>query len=185
MENDFLNEQAQKELLALARRTLELYLSDQALLSLKSETPLLQRKSGAFVTLHAQGELRGCIGRMFAEEPLHQTVRDMAIAAATEDFRFEPVSFEELFQIDIEISVLTPFQKIQDLDEIEVGKHGLFITQGRHRGLLLPQVASEHAWNREEFLAHTCIKAGLLPKAWMDPKTQIEIFSAQVFGEEK
>ena len=107
----------------------------------------------------------------------------MAISAAVEDSRFDPVTFDELSEIDLEISVLTPFKKIQDLDEIEVGKHGLLITQGRHRGLLLPQVAAEQAWNREEFLTHTCIKAGLAPEAWMDPSTQIEIFSAQVFGE--
>ncbi len=180
-----LSEADQKQLLQLARHTLEKYLAGNSIQEIESVNPALQQKTGAFVTLHRQEELRGCIGHLISQEPLWQTVKQMAIAAATEDPRFDPVTLDEISEIDFEISVLTPFRKIQDLDEIEVGKHGLLMTQGRHRGLLLPQVATEQGWNREEFLAHTCIKAGLSPEAWLDPSTQIEIFSAQVFGEKK
>lgn len=178
-----LSDSSQKELLQFARKTLELALAGKSPALLHSTTSQLQVAQGAFVTLHHQGELRGCIGHIISEDPLWKTVRQMAIAAATEDSRFNPVTLDELSRIDIEISVLSPFKKIEDLEEIKVGEHGLMITRGRHRGLLLPQVATEQGWNREEFLAHTCIKAGLPPEAWMDPKTQIEIFSAQVFGE--
>lgn len=178
-----LSETDQKELLQITRHTLEKYLLGHSIQEIQSVTPALQQKTGAFVTLHRQGELRGCIGHLVSNEPLWQTVKQMAIAAAVEDPRFDPVTLDELSEIDFEISVLTPFKKIQNLDEIEVGKHGLLMTQGRHRGLLLPQVATEQGWNREEFLSHTCLKAGLPSEAWMDPKTQIEIFSAQVFGE--
>lgn len=173
----------QKELLHWARLTLENYLKD---CSLPEPGPLAERFSqavGAFVTLHNAGELRGCIGRTISTDPLWKTIQDMAIAAATEDSRFDSVGLGELPEIDIEISVLTPFIKVKDLDEIQVGTHGLMISQGSKRGLLLPQVASEEGWSREEFLAHTSMKAGLPAEAWMDPKTKIEIFSAQVFGE--
>lgn len=180
---NFLNPEDQREVLNLVRTTLEKYLQGQSIKDIKSENPVLQKLTGAFVTLHKKGDLRGCIGHLISDVPLWQTIKQMAIAAAVEDTRFDPVTFEELSEIDIEISVLTPFKKIEDTDEIEVGKHGLLITQGRYRGLLLPQVATEYGWNREEFLGHTCIKAGLSPEAWMDPSTQIEIFSAQVFGE--
>lgn len=180
-----LSDENQKELLQLARHTLEKYLAGRSTQEIKSENPALQQKTGAFVTLHNHGDLRGCIGYLISEDPLWQTVKRMAVAAATEDTRFDSVTLDELPEIDIEISVLTPFQKIKDLDEIEVGKHGLLITKGRNRGLLLPQVATENNWNREEFLAHTCLKAGLSPEDWMDPQAQIEIFSAQVFGEKR
>jgi len=183
MKLEMLEVKYQIELLQLARKTLELHLQGHTRIHLSSESRVLQRKTGAFVTLHHHGELRGCIGHIISEEPLWHTVKQMAIAAATEDPRFDPVTLDELSKIDIEISVLTPFKKIEDLDEIKVGEHGLMITQGHRRGLLLPQVASEQGWNRDEFLAHTCIKAGLHAEAWMDSETKIEVFSAQVFGE--
>jgi len=178
-----LGPEEQQRLLHLARKTLEAHLSRRPLPFAEDHPSSLRQKTGAFVTLHLGGELRGCIGHIISDNPLWQTVQRMAIAAATEDPRFEPVSFEELPSIDLEISVLTPFRQVKDLDEIQVGTHGLMITRGHHRGLLLPQVAREEGWNREEFLAHTCLKAGLSPEDWMDPSTKIEIFSAQVFGE--
>ena len=173
----------QKALLQWARFTLETYLKDS---SIPKPGLLIKKNSqavGAFVTLHNQGELRGCMGRIISSDPLWKTIQEMAIVAATQDTRFDSVGLGELEEIDIEISVLTPFQKVEDLDEIQVGVHGLMISQGTHRGLLLPQVASEEGWSPEEFLAHTCIKADLPAEAWLDTKTKIEIFSAQVFGE--
>src|SRR5262249_53932652 len=140
---------------------------------------------GAFVSLHKQGELRGCIGHLISDLPLFETVKRMAIAAATQDYRFSPLRADEITLIDIEISVLSPFREMRNLQEIHVGRHGLMITQGQRRGLLLPQVATEYGWTREEFLSHTCLKAGLPPDAWMNESSKIEIFSAQVFGEKQ
>jgi AmmeMemoRadiSam system protein A len=144
-----------------------------------SET--LKEPRGAFVSLHKRGMLRGCIGHIRSDRPLHETVRDMAVAAAFEDPRFPPLSEKELAQVDIEISVLTPFKRISDVTEIEVGKHGLYLVKGFSSGLLLPQVATEYGWNRTTFLEHTCTKAGLNKNAWKDKDTEIYIFSADVF----
>ena len=138
---------------------------------------------GAFVSLHKQGGLRGCIGTFIGLRPLVNTVQEMAISASLNDPRFPPVSEDELKEIDIEISVLSPLREIKDLSEIEVGRHGIYITRGYLSGVLLPQVATEYAWDRDTFLQHTCQKAGLPPDAWKQEGTKIEIFSAQVFGE--
>ena len=138
---------------------------------------------GAFVTLHRSGHLRGCIGT-FAQGPsLVQTVREMAVAAATRDPRFTPLRDSEFSEIDIEISVLTPLRRIDDPASIEVGRHGICLAKGFHRGVLLPQVAVENGWDRETFLDHTCLKAGLAPGSWRDPDCTIEVFEAIVFGE--
>lgn len=142
----------------------------------------LQREGGAFVTLHKKGGLRGCIGNFFSDKPLYRTVAEMALSAAFKDPRFSPLREDELDGIDFEISVLSPLRQIDDVAEIEVGRHGIFITKGASRGVLLPQVASEHGWNRETFLAHTCMKAGLPSDEWRHD-AKIEVFSAQVFGE--
>ncbi len=173
----------QQALLKIARQTLEAYLQTGQRSALKSNLPHLQIPVGAFVTLHRRDRLRGCIGHVMSSHPLYETVQEVALAAATEDSRFEPVRKEELSEIEIEISVLSPFEKIKKVEEVEVGKHGLLLTRGHHRGLLLPQVATEQGWDRDTFLTHTCLKAGLPPEAWKDPRTIIEIFSAQVFGE--
>jgi AmmeMemoRadiSam system protein A len=143
----------------------------------------LAEEAGAFVTLHKRGRLRGCIGNMVGQGPLVRTVQEMAVAASTEDPRFPAMSLGELGEIDIEISVLSPMKKITDVNEIEVGRHGIMMTQGYRRGVLLPQVATEQGWGRDEFLENTCYKAGLQGDAWKNPKTTIEIFSAEVFGE--
>ena len=140
---------------------------------------------GVFVSLKIDGELRGCIGYSEAQAPLGQTIIRCAIHSATEDPRFLPLTLEELDMVRIEISLLTPMQKINDSAEIEVGTHGIVISSGMRRGLLLPQVAVEHHWDRETFLRYSCQKAGLHEDAWKFPSTSIYVFSAEVFGEEK
>jgi len=143
----------------------------------------LSGNQGAFVTLHKRGRLRGCIGTFTGGGPLAGTVHNMAIAAGWDDPRFPHVTEKELPDLDIEISVLSPLRKIKDIAEIEVGKHGIYLTKDFHRGVLLPQVAVEQGWDRDTFLRHTCIKAGLPPESWKDPDAAIEVFSAQIFGE--
>lgn len=141
----------------------------------------LKHKQGAFVTIKKKGELRGCIGYIKGYLPLYETVEEMAKHAAFNDPRFEALKKEELKDIEIEISVLSPLKKIKSLDEIEVGKHGLYIEKGFYSGLLLPQVATEHNWDRKTFLEHTCYKAGLDKDAYKEKDTDIYIFTAEVF----
>jgi AmmeMemoRadiSam system protein A len=144
----------------------------------------LKRPSGAFVTLHTnRGDLRGCIGSIQAVAPLCDAVVSNAINAAFRDPRFYPVQREELAELQIEISVMSPIEPVANVEEIEVGRDGLIISRGSRAGLLLPQVATEYAWDRETFLQQTCVKAGLPPDAWRSPETRIERFSAEVFGE--
>ncbi len=151
----------------------------------REPTPALKTPCGAFVTLHKRGALRGCIGHISAVDPLMETVKQMAFASAFEDPRFPALSLSELEQIDIEISVLSPLERIKNVEEIAVGKHGLYLKKGRASGLLLPQVATEQGWDRDTFLTHTCYKAGLPGDAWKSPDTEILIFSALVFGEKQ
>lgn len=141
----------------------------------------LKEKGGAFVTIKNKGDLRGCIGYIQAVLPVWETVKEAAMQAAFHDPRFDSVDRKELKDIDIEISVLTPMQKIEDVAEIEVGKHGLYIEKGYNSGLLLPQVATEYNWDRTTFLEHTCFKAGLSKNAWKSKDTNIYIFSADIF----
>ena len=137
---------------------------------------------GAFVTIHHRGELRGCLGRLDVDAPLADTIAHLAAVVSDSDSRFNPVSARELPDISVEISVLTPEQEVRSIEEIEIGRHGLIIEHGHRRGLLLPQVATEHGWNRETFLDHTCRKASLPPDAWRHG-ARILIFEALVFGE--
>ena len=173
-------------LLRWARRSLEAAVCGNAR---GEEKPLptavparLDVPAGAFVSLHKKGQLRGCIGYVHATRSLCRTVMDAAAAAASRDPRFPPVQPAELPDLDLEISVLSPFRAVRP-EEIQVGTHGVLITQDRRHGLLLPQVASEHQWDREKFLEETCRKAGLAPDAWRRGAT-IEAFTADVFGEE-
>jgi len=145
----------------------------------------LKENCGAFVTIKENNELRGCIGYIQAVKPLYETVKDVAKSAAVNDYRFNPVAENELDKLELEISVLTPLKKIKDINEIEVGKHGLVMKQGFNSGLLLPQVATEYNWDKGTFLKETCRKAGLPQDAWKDKSTEIYTFSAEVFGEEK
>lgn len=144
----------------------------------------LYAHQGAFVTLHKQGRLRGCIGLFSSPQPLHQTVREMAYSAAFKDPRFTPLKTHELPLVDIEISVLSPLKKIQDIQEIETGKHGLYIIKGFNRGVLLPQVATENHWDRITFLEHTCYKAGLDGDCWRNG-AEIYVFTALIFSEQE
>lgn len=178
-----LSEKEKEELLSIARRTLELYLRGHKGPYIEPDHSSLKQPRGAFVTLHHHMELRGCIGNMVATHPLYQTVQRMAIAAATEDPRFDPVKPDELSDIIIEISVLTPPFSIKTIQEIQIGSHGLIVTKGGRRGVLLPQVATENNWTPEEFLQHTCQKGGLAPDEWKKGGLQIEAFLAEVFGE--
>lgn len=141
----------------------------------------LKEHRGAFVSLHKRGQLRGCIGTIQPNRPLHQVVEEMAAAAAFEDSRFDPLSAHELKDLELEISVLTPLQRVRDPMEIEVGKHGLYIKKGFYSGLLLPQVATEYKWDRQTFLEETCRKAGLPRHAWKEKGTEIYLFSADIF----
>lgn len=181
--SDELSEAEQKSLLAIARSTLESHVRTGKVPRATTATALLAEKRGAFVTLHKHGELRGCIGYVEAVKPLYQAVSDMAVAASSEDPRFPPVSPAELGDIDIEITVLSPLRRLSSPDSVVVGRHGLVIRKGFSSGLLLPQVPVEQGWNREQFLAHTCRKAGLAPMAWKDPDAQLFCFTGQVFGE--
>ena len=144
----------------------------------------LMENCGAFVTLHKGGELRGCIGYIEGFKPLVETVWDAAEKAALEDYRFMPITTNELTDIKIEISALSQPKLITNIDEIEVGKHGLIIEYQHSRGLLLPQVATEYKWDRETFLNQTAHKAGLPSDRWKDPQTKIYIFTAEIFSED-
>lgn len=147
-----------------------------------TNTNLLEHR-GAFVTIHKHGQLMGCIGAFSANRPLYEVVGDMAISAAFQDMRFHPLRFSEFEEIDLEISALTPLMPITDINEIKIGTHGVYIIQEPFRGVLLPQVATKNGWDRLTFLNQTCMKAGLPPGCWEDPKTQVTIFSAEIFGE--
>jgi len=144
-------------------------------------SPKLQESRGAFVCLHKGKELRGCIGMIEAFGPLHQTVKEMALQAAFSDPRFCPLAPNELDDLDLEISVLTPLERIKDPGQIEIGKHGLLIRKKSYSGLLLPQVATEQGWDRHQFLEATCRKASLPPTAWKEKDTEIYVFSADIF----
>jgi AmmeMemoRadiSam system protein A len=162
------------ELLQIARETLDTYVRDKKIYQPESDNPKFLGPKGAFVTLKKKGVLRGCIGFIEPVLPLHQTVAQATIYAASKDARFSPVSSSELEEIDIEISVLTPPRKIDDPREVKVGKHGLIIAKGNQRGLLLPQIPVENRWSRLTFLQRTCQKAGLPKDAW---KTEAEIYT--------
>jgi len=173
-----------KRLLEIARSTIETYLKTGKLPEVKANEPNLLKPGGAFVTLNEKGQLRGCIGNMSATTPLYITVRDMAIAAATEDPRFTSLKADELSKIKIEVSVLSPFEKVNSASEIQLGTHGVLVRRGFRSGVFLPQVATETGWSKEEFLTNLCVqKAGLEANAWKDKTTEIYIFSAQVFSE--
>jgi AmmeMemoRadiSam system protein A len=146
--------------------------------------PRPDRRAGAFVTLHHGGELRGCIGYIEPEFSLADVVARCAVSAARSDPRFPPLTREEFDEIEIEISVLGAVQPVTDVREIEPGRHGLVVQHRGRRGLLLPQVATEWGWDRETFLSHTCLKAGLPPDAWKSGAEVLK-FEAQVFRESR
>jgi AmmeMemoRadiSam system protein B/AmmeMemoRadiSam system protein A len=175
-----LSAEEKKELLRLARQAVQTFVTEKKVIAYETQDPNLLAERGAFVTLKKKGELRGCIGFIEPVASLCETVIQTAIYAATEDTRFTPVSREELKDLEYEISVLTPLQKIDNPRLVQVGKHGLIISMGRNRGVLLPQVPVENNWDRETFLDQACVKAGLPPDAWKKG-AEISVFEAIVF----
>jgi hypothetical protein len=181
-----LNDEEKKSLLGIARSTLDEYL-------ISGKTPEVNRaeltsnlktRCGAFVTLNKNHELRGCIGRFDASDELYRVVQEMAIAEATQDYRFSPVQPQELRSLEIEISVLTPLRRIDSPDEFELGRQGIYIRKGGRSGTFLPQVAAETGWTKEEFLGHCAQdKAGIGWDGWKD--AELFVYEALVFGEEK
>ncbi len=177
-----LNSDERDELLVIARQTIAQFLDTATVPQFEVSEPNLVQETGCFVTLKKQGDLRGCIGHLVSGSPLYLTVQNAAISAAIGDRRFLPVTREELKDISIEVSVLSPIEPIEDVSEIEVGRHGLVIVKGQNQGVLLPQVATEKNWNRDEFLRQICMKAGLPEDAWQEG-SQLYVFTAEVFGE--
>jgi len=171
-----------KLLLKIARQALAAAVEGRECPETVPDSERLRKPSGAFVTLRRGPRLRGCIGQLSGVEALVDVVSYCARAAALDDPRFAPVRPDEVPDLDIEISVLSPLEDITP-DKIVAGKHGLIVTRGWDRGVLLPQVATEFNWSAERLLEETCVKAGLDPEDWMDPETRIQAFTAEVFGE--
>ena len=145
---------------------------------------IFAEKRGVFVTLHQNGELHGCIGLIEPIKPLGEAIKEMALAAAFDDYRFSPITTKEWPKIKIEISVLTVPEKINNIQQIQLGKHGVIIKSGLHSGVFLPQVATETGWSLEEFMDELCSqKAGLPKDCWRHGRSEIYIFEAQVFSE--
>ena len=167
--------------LGIARAAVRHHLGTGAPPALPSDGPLAAPR-GAFVTLTKGGELRGCVGTFTASGSLASTVARMAVSAATEDPRFEPVRAEELDDLDFHVSVLEPRRPMRDPADLEIGRDGVVVQLGWQRGALLPRVAVEHGWDRETFLARTCLKAGLPPNAWREPGAVVELFAAEEIG---
>lgn len=175
-----MSEEEKKILKEIAKKAVEsvLFGTEEALPAI---TERLRERGGAFVTLKKKGTLRGCIGYIREIMPLYKTVREAAIQSAFHDPRFDPVKREEWKEIELEISVLSPMKRIDSVEEIEVGKHGLYVERGPYSGLLLPQVATEYGFDRQTFLEETCLKAGLGKDAWRSKDTLIYVFTAEVF----
>jgi len=181
-----LNEKDKQTLLLLARQTLREHLELRDLAGLETDSAALREHRAAFVTWRnkATGELRGCIGEVIAQRPLVESVARMAVSSGTSDPRFPPITLDELGNLTLEISALTPMVPIEP-EQVEVGRHGLMIKKGHHSGLLLPQVPVELGWNRERFLRGLCEKAGLPQDAWQDQDAELRCFEAEVWGEEE
>lgn len=179
-----LNQDQRKKILMIARSSIETYLQTGKKIKLSEEDPALLKPMGAFVTLRKHGELRGCIGSLVGSKPLYLTIAEMAVESATGDPRFAQLSLNELRDVEIEISVLSPLEKVPSADGIILGKHGVIVKKGFRSGVFLPQVADETKWSKEEFLNNLCAhKAGLPEDAWKDKNTELYIFTAEVFSE--
>lgn len=183
-EGAMLNEIQKKKLLEIARKSIETYLKTNRRLELTQTDPILCKNLGAFVTLREHNELRGCIGNLTAVEPLYLCIRDMAVEAAVGDPRFNPLQLSELKDINIEISVLSPLERVASAEMIKLGVHGVIVRKGFNSGVFLPQVATETGWSKEEFLSNLCAhKAGLAADAWKDKSCELYVFTAEVFSE--
>jgi uncharacterized protein len=171
-----------KLLMEVARHALELGVRSRESLAELPTQVSLHRPGGVFVTLRIRNRLRGCIGQLPSQEPLIRVVAHCAKAAALEDPRFEPVRVEELPEIEIELSILSPLMDATP-EQIESGKHGISVSRGWQRGVLLPQVATQFHWDARKFLEETCVKAELERDAWKDPSTKIQVFTAEILEE--
>ncbi|MFH1397436.1 MAG: AmmeMemoRadiSam system protein B [Candidatus Omnitrophota bacterium] len=180
------NLKQKRRLIEIARSSIEAYLKTGRRPEVKESDPQLLKSMGAFVTLNEHGQLRGCIGNLIGNQPLYLTIRDMAVEAAVSDPRFLPVKLIDLANIEIEISALSPMERVDSADKIILGKHGVLVRKGFKSGVFLPQVATETGWSKEEFLANLCShKAGLAPDAWKDKLVELYIFNAEVFSEKE
>ena len=171
-----------RKLLALARETLARIFSTETVPLARGCGANLQQPRGVFVTLRKRGELRGCIGRMVGNEPLCKMAGTMALQAAFQDNRFRPLAADELKDVEIEISVLTPMKPVAGVSDIVVGRDGVLLMKEGRSAVFLPQVATEQGWNREEMLDHLCLKAGLKAGSWREG-ARFSTFQAIVFGE--
>ena len=170
-------------LLKIARSAIVHQIKGEEYSPIPREEKALNQHSGCFVTITQNGHLRGCIGNFQSQQPLFLEVTAMAVAAASQDPRFRPMGRDELDNFSLEITILSPLEKIDDTSLIEVGTHGIYIVKGHSRGVLLPQVATEYGWDRETFLQQTCVKAGLPENSWQQPGADIYIFSGQIIHE--
>jgi len=180
-----MNDEQKKDLLQLAKGTVEAVVAGKALPEPKTDDPELKSHRGCFVTLKNGDRLRGCIGQFTSDKPLIELVVEMAQASATSDPRFlaDPVRTDELEELDVEISVLSQLKRTNNPLQLRLGKDGIYIKRGAASGCFLPQVATETGWNKEQFLSYCCShKAGLSPDAWKDPDTEVYLFTAEVFG---
>jgi len=181
----FIPPDSQKRLLQLARQTLEDFVRGAERHIEEISDPHLQGCDyGAFVSLHKQQTLRGCVGNCAPDARLYEVVIEMTQAAASRDNRMAPISADELDDIRIDITVLSPLVRVDDPLALQVGKHGLHVAQGAKRGVLLPQVAPQHEWDMKTFVEQTCIKAGLRKNAWKDPRTEISTFTGLIIEEQ-
>lgn len=184
MEEFTLTLKDKKTLLEIARKTINEYIRNGKTYKINPSlfSANIKKHCGAFVTIHKKGNLRGCIGRFLADEPLYNIIQKMAIAASTQDYRFTKVRESEIEDLEIEISVLSPLRKIKSIDEIKLGKHGIYIKKGMASGTFLPQVATKTSWDKEELLGHcSCDKAGIGWDGWRN--ADIFIYDAIVFDE--
>jgi len=180
-----MNDAQKQRLLAVARNTVETVIKRQPTEKAESDDPELNAPCGCFVTLKNKDQLRGCIGQFISESPLIELVAEMAKASATGDPRFfaDPITADELGQLDVEISVLSPLQRTDKPLDLRLGVDGIYIKRGGASGCFLPQVATETGWSKEEFLSYCCAhKAGLAADAWREPETEVYLFTADVFG---
>ena len=182
-----MDDKQKQTLLKVARDTVEAVIKGEPSQNPQSDDPELNAPCGCFVTLKNHGRLRGCIGRFISESPLIELIADMAKSSATGDPRFfaDPITAGELDQLDVEISVLSPLERTDEPLSLRLGIDGIYIKNGRTSGCFLPQVATETGWSKEEFLSYCCAhKAGLAADAWRNPETEVNLFTADVFGAE-
>ena len=181
-----MDEKDKKTLLQIASKSVESAVKGISNDQTQAEpfSPELNDKNGAFVTLRTCGKLRGCIGRMVSDIPLHKLVSEMAVSAATDDPRFNQIQPSELDDLEIDISVLSPLQMAENPLDFELGRHGIYIKKSSRNGCFLPQVATDTGWTREEFLSQCCsAKAGLSPDAWKKGDTEVYIFTSEIISE--